>query len=244
MKISLWLPAAAVCISLLSCNNKASEDKTSDENDSQSQVSEQNYQEENPNTQEEFEATENTRPYYSSKPDEKRMASDLVDRTIDEGTRDGYFSQDWTHQIGYGEVNNLEIINVITDDPELYMVDVNAAIKPKGASYYFDTTLKMVYVNTPSEGWVLENITSRDLKIVSNGAYDSSIDPYIYKNGLCDVFVIKNNSDSPLTVGGRYINSSNNIVKFSTVINPHKRDQVGFAGVTDFSIDFVIKDGF
>lgn len=200
---------------------------------------------ENPQPPNDREEPPTERPRITSKPDENRIASDLVGRSISEGIDEGYFDADWTYKIKPGNISGLKISNVVVDQEDLYIVEVNTKIKP-GGNYYYNAKLKVNYVNSPERGWIMDEIKSLGLKVVSNGAYDSSIKPRI-KNG--DDFYIKNDGENNLLVGGhisaRYQHSmySDAVewIKFSINVPPHSEKQVSNF-TYDYRIDFVIRD--
>lgn len=185
--------------------------------------------------------------YNTSKPDEMKMTSDLTGRTISEGVAEGYHPQDWTYTIEYGQVSGLYVENVVADEPDLYVVEVNMHITSPGTNYYYDTNLKLTYVNTPSDGWVLDSVTSLGMNVVSNGVYDDSISARIGEDGWGGTYCvyIKNNSDTPLVVGGR-VHASEGWKKFSTIVQGYEETGVGgvFYGgsVDDYVVDFVVKE--
>lgn len=186
-----------------------------------------------------------TAAYNTSKPDEMKMTSDLTGRTISEGVAEGYHPQDWTYTIEYGQVSGLYVENVVTDEPDLYVVEVNMHITPSGTNYYYDTNLKLTYVNTPSDGWQLDRVTSLGMNVVSNGVYDDSISARIGE-GL--FLRIQNNSDAPLWVGGRYydMNFGGSWEKYLTFVPAYSEvlvgEGIGLSSVGDYKVDFVVKE--
>lgn len=184
---------------------------------------------------------------YTSKPDEVKMTSDLTGRTISEGVTEGYHPQDWTYTIEHGQISGLYVENVVADEPDLYVVEVNMHLTPSGTNYYYDTNLKLTYVNTPSDGWVLDSVTSLGMNVVSNGVYDDSISARVGDDGWGGTYCvyIKNNSDTPLVVGGR-VHASEGWKKFSTIVQGYEETGVGgvFYGgsVDDYVVDFVVKE--
>lgn len=184
---------------------------------------------------------------YSSKPDMTRMESDLVGRTITEGKAEGYHRADWTYTIEHGQISQFEITKTIVDDQDLYIVEATMNITPSDASYYYYTTLKLTYVDSSSNGWILDNVSSLGMDVVSNGAYDDCISSRIADDGWGGTYAlyIRNNCDSNLIVGGRVL-TSGGWKRFSSIVGAHEENSVGGVmsggSVDNYVIDFVIKE--
>lgn len=185
-------------------------------------------------------------PRITSIPDENRISSDLTGRKISEGYEQGYHSDDWTFTIQAGQVHDLRINQVVVNQPDLYIVETSMKIQPN-ASFYYNTKLKISYRNSPSEGWIIDNITSQGMDVVSNGAYEDCVRLRIDEDGWGGTkgLYVRNNSDATLVVGGRLL-TDDGWQRFSRVVKAHEEGTVGglFGGgsVKDYRLDFVIKE--
>lgn len=192
-----------------------------------------------------YDDEDSSHPRITSKPDANRMASDLIGCTISEGYENGYHPADWTFTIERGQIQDFEILDVLIDQPDLYVVEVNMKLKPD-ASFYYDTFLKINYRNSPSEGWIIDNIMSQGMDVVSNGAYDDCVRLRIDEDGWGGTkgLYVRNNSNSSLIVGGKLLNNDG-WTRFSVGVEPHEESMTGglFGGgsVRDYCVDFVVK---
>lgn len=175
------------------------------------------------------------------KPDLNRIVSDLVGRTITEGTSNGYYPQNWNFTIESGQIKDIELLETVVDNQEMYIVEIKVQIQPAG-NFYYDTTLKVSYINTPDEGWVMDNVVSRGMDIVSNHYYDDCIDVYSYADfgGTNYYYCFINNSDSMLMVGGSVYYNGKWEKFIKSVRGNSSRDAYVYG--KDYKIDFVIKE--
>lgn len=180
------------------------------------------------------------------KPSKGMIKSDLEGMSIGEGLSQGYHKKDWTYTITQGEISNFHINEVLVDEPDLYIVICGMRIKPN-ASFYYDTVLKIIYVKDKKQGWILDNVVSKGMRVVSNGAYDDCISTDIEDDGWGGTYCLKlsNNSSSSLIVGGRVLLTNDSWKTFSVRIDGNDKASVGgaFSGsVKDYKIDFVVKE--
>lgn len=180
-----------------------------------------------------------------SKPTATRIESDLTGVSISEGVAgEGYHRDGWTHTIEYGQVSDFQVIKEIINDNDYYVVESRFKLKPVG-NYHYDAVVKISYVNDPTEGWVIDNVNSLRLDLVSNGMYDDCITAHLDDDGWGGVLslYLSNNGNKSLVVGGR-IYANGKWKKFSQIIEAHCKSSVGgtFGGgnVSDYRIDFVI----
>lgn len=182
------------------------------------------------------------------KPTMKSMPYDFIGRSVTEGTDNGYYPRNWTYIIEDGDIMDLKIEDVIADDSNQYVAVIRLKLRGttnneenNTSNYYYDTKVKIRYVNQPKDGWTLDFVNSLGMKIVSDGAYDDLI---IENHDESHSF--NNNGDIPLTVGGRYL-KDNEWHKYLVNVPPHSQsaplyDGVMFARyVDDSKIDFVIR---
>lgn len=178
-------------------------------------------------------------------PSLSKIRSDLAGRVITEGKSDGYHRDDWTHTIEHGTISNIQVYDTIVDQPDLLILELQMDIRPN-SSFYYHTTLKVNYINDAEDGWILDNVNSLGMDVVSNHAYDDCIIPSIQPDGWGGTYQLslRNNSESTLIVGGRV--HTDQWHKFSQQIPGHESATVGgvFGGgsVNDYKIDFVVKE--
>lgn len=180
----------------------------------------------------------------SVKPTLSSIPYDLIGHVVTEGTSNGYYPSDWKYIIEDNDIKHIQIEDVIADDNDQYIAVIRMQLRGNNISdtnnisnYYYDTKIKIRYINHPQNGWTLDFVHSLGMTVVSDGVYDDvivkRIDPdhkFWYR--------LNNNGDIPLTVGGRYLDSHDEWCKFLELIPAHS--QTRFL-TDDIIIDFVIR---
>lgn len=170
------------------------------------------------------------------KPTDSSIICDLTGQTISEGTSDGYFEYNWLYKIERGEISDFNIVKTLFDNDNFYVVEAEMKIYPS-QSYYYDVALKISYQKDEKKGWLMDDVTTLGLKVVSNGMYDNSME-FELEKGL--YFSARNNSNVTLKVGGRKKPCSDGgIEKFCYTIGAHETISDMFR---DYEIDFIIKE--
>lgn len=176
--------------------------------------------------------------HQNPKPNETSMVYDLYGKNISEGLSDGYFGSNWTHQIENGQISDFKILNTIFDDDNNYVVEAQMHININ-ENWYYDANLKIGYQRNDEKGWVLDNVASLGLNVVSNGIYNDAIkcESNTYSTYL------KNNSTTALLVGGRVHRTSydGSVEKFCYLVPANETHSLCDSR-DEYFIDFVVKD--
>lgn len=174
------------------------------------------------------------------------ITADLTGHTLRENTSNGYHKSDWVYEIEYGDVSDLKVVEVLTLTETKYLViaEMNLA---GGKNFYYHTKARINYTRTAKDPTpVLDYVISLGMEVVSDGEYDGYITGALVDDGWGGVNCLQltNNGEVALVVAGKLLNNDG-WQKFSQVIPPHERVQVGgtFAGgsVQDFTITFVVR---
>lgn len=173
------------------------------------------------------------RTVISPKPDYLQIQEDLVGHSLSEGVDDGYYSSDWKWIIREGEISGFTIENVLTDNPQEYLIIAKMRLTSEEGKA-FDVKVKIRYVLPQNDDWTIDFTQSLGMHIVKTGAYESCITK---EKGSFGYFYVMNNCDRHLEVGGKEFNVYGGwSEKRSFVVSPH--DSYGMI-CDDFKIDYV-----
>lgn len=164
------------------------------------------------------------------------IKTDLIGRTLSEGTKNGYFGSKWTWKIEQGEISNLNIISRNSSDD--YCSTVVTMILKKHSSPVRYKAMVQVDYSLVKKRWQLTLVKSKGIRVIKTNRY---LDCITVDTDPIDRLVIKNNIDSPLLVGGVYlVGYSHEWRKFSIVLKGMQMEYVPLASsVKEYRIDFV-----
>ena len=177
-------------------------------------------------------------------PTDSDIAKDLIGRKITEGKENGYFGSDWKWTIETGEISDLKIVERSIDDDYCTYV-VSMTLQSNSCPTKYRAIIQIGYTFN-KEKWIITKINSKGVDIVKTNRYNDCISTKLDDDGWggVDCLKIKNNTDSPLIVGGEYYTIlSDGWCKFSVVVPGLKTMGVGgtFGGgsVLEYRIHFV-----
>lgn len=171
------------------------------------------------------------------------IATDLLGRRIGEGRENGYFGPGWIWIIERGEIERVTVIeNNVSADYCSFLTEVILKENYRWARY--KATVKVDYERT-KRGWQVAMVQSKGVDIVRTGRYNDCITHRIWYNywGFNN-FIIKNNTDVPLIVGGAVMMQFPcTWRRFSIVVYGNMPVNVGYTlccgNIVDYRIDFV-----
>lgn len=173
-----------------------------------------------------------------------RIKQDLVGHFLAEGLPNGYHSDDWVWLIEDGQIEVLEIIEILEETDENYIFVANMILS---ATYYsYNVKAKIKYTKTSINSWGIDYVLSLGMNIKVTHEYDECVKTSIVDDGWGGVNCVQFNNISEMTlaVGGDYL-TYNGWRRFSTVITPHSSSSIGgtFSGgsVKDYRINFVVR---
>lgn len=176
-------------------------------------------------------------------PSIERIKRDLVGHSLAEGLSNGYHTDDWVWKIEYGQIDDLEIIDVVEKNDKNYVFVAKMILS---ATYYsYNVKTKIKYIATP-DSWNIDYVLSLGMHIIVTHEYDTCIKSSIVDDGWGGVNCVqfKNISEMTLVVGGDFL-SYNGWKRFSRVVTPHSSAKVGgtFNGgsVEDYRINFIVR---
>lgn len=175
-----------------------------------------------------------------SKPDYLQIQEDLVGHSLSEGVENGYYSSGWKWIIEDGEISDFEIISVLSDTPNEYVIIATMKLTSM-VGKAFNTKVKIRYILPACDDWRIEYITSLGMSVVKTGLYNDLINVerdncndgfFVYTRRYC--YFIENKGDIPLEIG--YEKYDGTWSKESTVIKAYDTYQIE---CDDFRIDYV-----
>lgn len=181
----------------------------------------------------------------SKKADINTIHYDLIGHTLAEGVNDGYFSPEWFYTINENNIRNLRIEKELVDTETEYIAIINLELgdfRPEKAlicNFYYDTKAKIRYIKPQNGDWKIDYIKSLGMNIVSDKKYDDFIKVRLEGSNSVKLF-LNNLSEFTLEVGGTFLASNYDWVKFFKVVPPHSEEFVDYA--KDCVIDFVIRE--
>lgn len=174
------------------------------------------------------------------KPNYGQIQEDLVGHSLKEGVENGYYSSDWKWIIEDGEISDFEIISVLSDTPNEYVIIATMKLTSM-VGKAFNTKIKIRYILPAYDDWKIEYITSLGMSVVKTGIYNDLINVerdncndgfFVYTRRYC--YFIENKGDIPLEIG--YKKYDGTWSKESTVIKAYDTYQIE---CDDFRIDYV-----
>lgn len=174
------------------------------------------------------------------KPNYQQISQDLVGHRLTEGVENGYYSPDWKWIIEDGEISDFEIISVLADTPNEYVIIATMKLTSM-IGKAFNTKVKIRYILPTYDDWKIEYITSLGMSVVKTGIYNDLINVkrdncndgfFVYTRRYC--YFIENKGDIPLEIG--YKKYDGTWSKESTVIKAYDTYQIE---CDDFRIDYV-----
>ena len=170
-----------------------------------------------------------------SKPSPQQIQKDLVGHSLSEGIENGYHSSSWRWKIEEGEISNFNIESVLTDLPDEYILVADMRLTGESGKAY-NAKVKISYVLPQDRDWTIEFAQSQGMYIVNTGKYDDCIHAELSSGWLGSSYIIENDCEIALEVGGRVLEYGG-WKKFSVTISPHSNYTYTF--VDDGRIDYV-----
>lgn len=172
------------------------------------------------------------------------LTSDLIGRQLSEGTDNGYFPSDWLWTIEEGQISDFKIITKKVES-DYCSFNVIMKLKTRSCPTKYTAVVQMDYM-LKNNRWHISMVSSKGVSVVKTNRYNKCIVTKVEDDGWggVDCLKIKNNTDTPLIVGGEFLtNYPTQWNKFSVVVPGLKVMSVGgvFGGgnVVDFRIHFV-----
>lgn len=175
-----------------------------------------------------------------SKPSVGMMQIDLIGRYISDNNPDGYRDRNWRWRIDDGEIKEFRILETPLDNESTY-VTVAQVVLNAGGNYSYDTKLKLIYRNSPRDGWKLDSVSAISIKLISDGTYDDCITFVKTSDLYGEHWYIANNCDAPLGVYYRTLSASGWKKHFVTV-KGNSQTKASPWSLKDCVIDYVTRD--
>lgn len=179
-------------------------------------------------------------PKKRSKPSVGMMQLDLIGRYISDNNPDGYRDRNWRWRIDDGEIKEFRILETPLDDENTY-ITVAQVVLNAGGNYSYDTKLKLIYRNSPRDGWKLDSVSAISIKLISDGTYDDCITIEKTSDLYGEHWYISNNCDAPLGVYYRTLSASGWKKHFVTV-KGNSQTKASPWSLKDCVIDYVTRD--
>lgn len=181
---------------------------------------------------------------FSGYPEEKQIQRDLVGHSLAEGVTNGYYSEDWYWEIEDGQISQLRITEIIQKTQTQYLLI--AQMRLSKDYYSYNAKVKIKYILTSQNHWVMDYVVSLGMHIVNTHEYDDYIRSSIVEDGWGGTFCVKitNQSELSLAVGGDFL-TNNGWRRYLVRVPPHGIITTGglFNGgsVSDYRINFVMR---
>lgn len=240
-KIVVYL-ACLICFGIasafLSCANQSSTSKDSVETEREQSTGDGTWDEEvgDDYGQSNAPKAKSKRP----KPSVGMMQIDLIGRYISDNNPDGYRDRNWRWRIDDGEIKEFRILETPLDNESTY-VTVAQVVLNAGGNYSYDTKLKLIYRNSPRDGWKLDSVSAISIKLISDGTYDDCITIEKTSDLYGEHWYISNNCDAPLGVYYRTLSASGWKKHFVTV-KGNSQTKASPWSLKDCVIDYVTRD--
>lgn len=168
------------------------------------------------------------------------IATDLIGRRISDPETHGYHDSNWSLIIEEGEINDLQVIEVLENTDNIYkcLVTLNLRWQP---NYYFATKLKLLYQRSPRQGWELDMVTPISLILHSDDTYRDCISTVVYSDLYGVHTYLRNNCDVPLKVYHRD-NVSGRMEKNITVVPGNSEVKANVWQINECIIEHVLRD--
>ena len=176
------------------------------------------------------------------KPGRDQIAKDLVGHRLNEGYKDGWFSENWHWDIKSGQIKALKILETLRNTDKDYCIVV--LVRLQSDVNAFNAKIKINYHLSKDNKWKIEYAVSQGMDIVKTHKYDDCLSFAIVDDGWggVNMLQIKNNSGIELGCAG-YIKVYGEWIKFAVRIDPYKTGGVGgtFGGgnVSNYRIEFI-----
>lgn len=160
-----------------------------------------------------------------------KIAKDLVGRTWQDRP-DGYFGTS-SHVINQDEVENVEIVNYVKENPDKVDIEAIITIRPTPGSMAKKLYAEIIYLLEDADDWGIFSLSVNKVEPVKTNQYNHLIETVNHY----ERYYLKNNSDAALLVGGRYLHYGN-WAKYSKIVPPNDEAFIDYY-IEDNVIDFV-----
>lgn len=169
------------------------------------------------------------------KPNNDRIASDLVGHTLSEGKTKCYYPSYWNLKIEEGAISNLVIDSVVENTSDKYTIRVSMLLSSETCSY--NTKAVVRYVLDDLTDWRIEYVQSKGMDKVRTHRYDDCVRYYRGGFGNGHLYV-ENNCEIALEVAGRELQSYDGWQTFCVIVKPHESSLISFYAI-EYQIDYV-----